>query len=47
VSGADNADKPFKRFAELAQKLSTVPKDEIDQQRAKKPKRPRTSPRSA
>jgi len=45
VSGADNAETPFKRFRQLARKLTAVPKSEVPKRKPMKRKssRPKVS----
>jgi hypothetical protein len=47
VPGADKPQSPFQRFADLARKLTAVPKLEADKQKAKKSRRAGPAPKSA
>ncbi len=44
---AEKAQESFARFRSLARKLTAVPKREVDEARAKKPKRSSRTPKSA
>ena len=45
MSGADNAETPFKQFRQLAMKLAAVPKSEVPKRkpRKRKPLTPKVS----
>jgi len=44
---AEKAQESFARFRSLARKLVAVPKKELDEERAKKPKRSGPTPKAA